>query len=840
MTKRWIAWLLVLVLLLSLGASAFAAEEGFENEDDLAVPADLIRQMGYSAAYAVAQGVNPDDIVFYDHVTVANTTQLHGDFFTDLWGNATSDMDVRNFLHGYNLVRWDGNNGMFTTDPAVVSAIAVTENAAGDKTYTFTLNDSLRYSDGSPITAWDYAFTFLLTMSDEIQGAGAVPYRRDFIVGSGNFRSGARDILSGVRVPADNTIAITLSSEYLPFFYEMGLLSCNPYPISVIAPGVSVYDNGAGVYLANSNGAGGAPVYSTDLLNRTINDPVNGYRTHPSVVSGPYLLTGFDGVTADFTRNPYYIGNADNELPLIEKVTYTLANNAGMIDKLEAGEYDVLNKVTDASSITGGLSLIADGDVAMSSYPRSGLSFALFTCENPTVSSAAVRQAIALCMDRDDVVSAYTGNYGLRVDGFYGVGQWMYGLVSGTMAYPVTPPEDTADEAARAEYEKELEAWEALTIEDLDPYALDLERAAALMDDDGWVLNADGLREKQVDGQATVLDLTMLYPEGNRIAGSFEQSLIPNLARIGIRLTLKAAPTTEVTAAAHQASARDADMIYMASNFDLVFDPAVYFNAEENNGRTFTQVKDRELYDLAVQMRSTEPGNVLAYMQAWVAFQERFNEELPLIPLYSNVYFDFYTSLMHDYDVAQSSTWSEALIGAVKAEIPELPADLSEDDVFEASEEDPAIANYELPAASVSETAVEPAPVVETVESVSSDSLRIANCELPIELTVTPTMPPKNGVAYRPGEVVTFLITAINHSSENLRNLTVSDSLSGKTFLRFDFLHGAKLQFLAGYTVTEEDALNSVLRSEVTASAVSWSGEEYSASPFITEIPAGE
>ena len=101
-------------------------------------------------------------------------------------------------------------------------------------------------------------------------------------------------------------------------------------------------------------------------------------------------------------------------------------------------------------------------------------------------------------------------------------------------------------------------------------------------------------------------------------------------------------------------------------------------------------------------------------------------------------------------------------------------------------------------------------------------------------------MPPKNGVAYRPGEVVTFLITAINHSSENLRNLTVSDSLSGKTFLRFDFLHGAKLRFLAGYTVTEEDALNSVLRSEVTASAVSWSGEEYSASPFITEIPAGE
>ena len=143
MGKKWTALVVAALMLLSLGVNAFAAER------------------------------DPDDIVYDDHLTVGNTTEMRGDFFTEMWGNSTSDIDVRELLHGCDLVRWDGINGMFTYNPAVVTRCSATESPNGDRTFTFFLKDNLRYSDGSPITAWDYAFSHLLVLSRELEGAGA-------------------------------------------------------------------------------------------------------------------------------------------------------------------------------------------------------------------------------------------------------------------------------------------------------------------------------------------------------------------------------------------------------------------------------------------------------------------------------------------------------------------------------------------------------------------------------------------------------------------------------------------------------------------------------------------
>ena len=60
-------------------------------------------------------------------------------------------------------------------------------------------------------------------------------------------------------------------------------------------------------------------------------------------------------------------------------------------------------------------------------------------------------------MDRDAVVSDYTGNFGIRVDGYYGVGQWMYLILNGSVQYPVEEPDEKADAKTREEYfEKEM------------------------------------------------------------------------------------------------------------------------------------------------------------------------------------------------------------------------------------------------------------------------------------------------------------------------------------------------------------------------------------------------
>ena len=194
-----------------------------------------------------------------------------------------------------------------------------------------------------------------------------------------------------------------------------------------------------------------------------------------------------------------------------------------------------------------------------------------------------------------------------------------------------------------------------------------------MLEADGWELNEDGVREK--DGVR--LELKMIYPEGNNSNLSFEQNFIPYLQEVGIRLEMEAVPMTELLGRWYKQGERDADMIYLASNFDIVFDPAVNFLADDD-GRPnwgYTRLYDRELYEAALAMRRTEPGNVLTYMQRWIAFQERFNEVLPMLPVYSNIYFDFYTDALQDYMINENMTWGQAIVGATlrdaAAETPE-------------------------------------------------------------------------------------------------------------------------------------------------------------------------
>ena len=619
----------------------------------------------------------PEGAVIYDHLSVANPTPMRGEFFTDLWGNATSDADVRMLLHDYNLVYWNGEVGAFTANPTVVADLAAYETEAGDHEYEIVLHEDLFYSDGSPVTASDYAFSLLLQIAPEIGEIGGTPLRKEHLLGFEEYLNGDVQYLAGVRVLDTNMLSITIRHEFLPFFYEMGLLMCNPYPISVIAPGVTVRDDGDGVYLEGN--------MTADLLRRTILDPQTGYMSHPSVVSGAYTLTSWDGETAEFTMNPYYKGNPDGILPVIEKLTYKCLPNDEMVANLEAGEVGLLNKIMRKDIIQQALDSLSGGtEIAFSNYPRVGLSYISFSCERATVASEAVRQAIAWCVDRDEVMRDYTGDYGIRVDGYYGIGQWMYGAVMGTIEAPMEEPEG-ADAKAKAEYEAAVKAWEELSFDNLTVYTLDTEAAIALLEKDGWVLNADGVREKVIDGQKVVLDLKMIYPEGNNINEVFEERLVPNLESVGIRLSMEAVPMQELLTRWYKQGERDEDMIYLASNFDIVFDPSVHFIVDETGepNWAYTNLNDEQLYQLAFDMRSTEPGEVLEYVQKWLLFQERFNEILPMLPFYSNVYFDFYTEDLHDYLIASNMTWSEAIVEAALYEAPEVEEPAEEGDAEE-------------------------------------------------------------------------------------------------------------------------------------------------------------
>ncbi len=623
-----------------------------------------------------------DDL--YTQLVVGNTTALKGDFFTEMWGNNTADIDVRMLLHGYNLMEWDSELGAYGINGAVVSGLVATDDEVGNRTYTLSLYNDLYYSDGTPITAYDYAFSILLSLAPQVAAIGGQTVSASYLMGADEYRSGLTDELTGVRVMGEHMVSLTVKAEYRPYFYEMALLDIYPYPIQVIAPGCKVMDTGSGIAIRNQDEAVKAPIFTAELLQKTILDVDTGYRSHPSVVSGPYTLVGFDWETrtAEFAINPYFKGDCDGEVPTIPTLIFRTVSNDTMIEQLRNGEMDLLNKCVSADAIMQGMALTGSEPFGMSNYTRSGFSFMSFSCERPTVSSQAVRQAIAYCFDQDAAVADYVGNFGLAVHGYYGMGQWMFQLVNGTVGAPVEEPEEGASAEEKKAYEEDLKAWEELTLDDLPTYALDIDAARKLLVDDGWTLNRQGesyvpekddVRCKRVNGELVALDLTMLYPEGNTIADVLDTSLIANLAQVGIKLTAEPMPGNDLLEIYYREEPRTCDMIYLASNFNTVFEPSASFNPEKAyvSATNRTGIVDQDLYNLAVDMRRTEPGDVLAYCQKWVAFQMRWAEVLPAIPVYTNVYFDFYTAALQNYNVSESMTWAQAVVGAYMGDVME-------------------------------------------------------------------------------------------------------------------------------------------------------------------------
>ena len=663
--KKLLALLLTCMLMLTAipAAWAEAAEE--------AVPAEEAPQLTYD----------------YDELTVAVTTPLTGNFFTSMWGNGSSDLDVRALIHGYDLVEWDTEQGVFVPDPSVVSGVTVQAEANGDMTFIIALYGDLFYSDGTPVTAWDYAFSMLLTMAPEMKELGAAVRTPEYIAGYNDYISGKTNVLSGVRVVTDRLLRITIDGKYLPFFYELGLLDCVPYPIAVIAPGVKVADNGNGVYLTNADADSKTPVFTADLLKETVLDEVKGYRTHPSVCSGPYLLTSYEDGVARFEINPRYKGDSKGDKPTIQRIIMKSMPTEEMTPAFQDGSVTLLNKVSDAQTITDCMQLTAEQEIlTYANYPRSGLGFISFNTDRAPLDDPAVRQAIAYVADRDSIVQETLGNYGLKGLGYFGMGQWMYLLLNGTVS-PVEIPAEDADAKTVAEYEEKIKQWEELSLEEIEPYDLNPEKGRELLEGAGWTLNekgeaftpgTDAVRYKKTDEGLVPLQLTLAYPEGSAAGSSLEGVLAKSLNDAGIGVKVEAIPADVLFNEYYRLDEVQYDMLFLATNFDVMYDPSLSFIETEDGHHVWknSALEDDELWEMAVDMRKTEPNDLLGYCGKWLTFQKRVMELLPVLPIYSNVYFDFYPQVLHDYKIAANVSWPQTINAAYMDDYvpPEAPA----------------------------------------------------------------------------------------------------------------------------------------------------------------------
>lgn len=628
MKKRILALLLVLSLLLSVTTGWI--------ERDQTDPEELAPEEEELQLYSVEE-------LGYDRekLTVATFTPLTGCFFTDMWGTGTSDADVKKLLHGYPFAAFDMATQNFTINEDAVSGYQITQDRNGNREYNIFLCDDLYYSDGSKITAYDYAFSILFQIHPETGKAGASRPDLSYIVGAADYAAGRSDVLTGVRVVSDTQLKITVNKNAFPYFYELSYIAFMPYPISEIAPGCAVSDDGKGIRLEGT--------FDAETLKKTVLDPASGYLTFPKVVSGPYTLTAFDGITAAFALNTYYKGSADAAIKTVE---YTSVSNDAAAEALSSGKVAIVHKAMNTEAIVPLTQLLTDGVYEMSAYPRSGLSFISYCCEQPAMSEKKVRQAIAMCLDRGGLAQSIVGNYGTVVEGYYGIGQWMYRLVSGAETYPT-------------ENAVELSKWQELSFDNVKTYEFDPEAAGKLLDGAGWKKNKDGIREKTIGSKTVKLELTLVVAEGNKAIPFLENEFTEALAQAGIKLNVQVMPWAEMLRLYYREDTRECDMFFLATNFDADFNPALWFSAEDSaqGVANKTGLKDENLHTFARNIVRTDPTDTLGYCTKWVKFLEIMSDLMPVIPIYSNIYFDFHTAALTGYDPSAHLSWADGVYG---------------------------------------------------------------------------------------------------------------------------------------------------------------------------------
>lgn len=635
MKNRIVSLLLAAVMITSLVGCG--SQDSAVTNNPSEVMTEEMEATDEAADENVAEAVKPTEPT--GQLIIGSTTDLTKEFYDTSYDNTSFNYKMYDLIHGGGTVSYT-KEGKFEVNPTIVEDFQATDNEDGSKTYTMKIKDGLVWSDNSPITAKDYVFALLLENSPEMMGVDNYPANgATYLVGWDEFQSGTTKAFKGVRLIDDKTFSITIKAEELPYHYDLAYATVGPRPMAVLAPGCDVEDTEEGATITGD--------FTTELLLKTINDPDTGYRYNPQVVCGPYLFKSYDDASRQgvFEVNPLYAGDYRGVKPLIKTLILKTVKNETQMNELEAGDVDLLYGISGGDIIETGLDLVDSGIASKSTYFRNGYGKIAFDCSQFPTDSVNVRQAIALCLDRNEFARQYSGGYASVVHAAYGMAQWEY---------------------------QESKDW---VDENLDTYERDLERAKELLVADGWTLNeagedykdGDGLRYKKVDGELKPLKIEWCNTSGNPVSELLSTMLPESMEEIGMELL----PTTTDFPTLSAAMAHEGEKIYnmynLGTGFSTAHSPWYYYSMDETwmtAGYNSNWIKDEALAEKSGAMQFIPYENDEEWLEAWRTFIKEWNAKLPDIPLYSDEYHDFYSVKLQGWDPSSIWDWSFAIMDA--------------------------------------------------------------------------------------------------------------------------------------------------------------------------------
>lgn len=219
--------------------------------------------------------------------------------------------------------------------------------------WTFKIRQGVKFSNGDPMTVDDIVYTYQ-SHSDPANGSGALSKFAGLLEPS------------GVVKVDDRTVRFELQAPYGSFPETVSQANYN----AVVVPKDTAYDRWAQTFIG----------------------------------TGPFMMESFNQSRgANFVRNPHYWG--DQALPQrVEIVFY--ADEQPAAAALQAGAIDVLAQFTVSNSPQ-----LLDGPYNVNRVRGSSHRALSMRCDQTPFTAKAVRQAIALTLDRQAIVEALFRGY---------------------------------------------------------------------------------------------------------------------------------------------------------------------------------------------------------------------------------------------------------------------------------------------------------------------------------------------------------------------------------------------------------------------------------------------
>jgi peptide/nickel transport system substrate-binding protein len=269
--------------------------------------------------------------------------------YTSMWFSWTT---WQMYLHW--AWEFDENNEPF---PRLVTEIPSAENggiSADGRVITMKLRDDIKWSDGTPVTADDFIFTWEMAVSPSNTVATAYPY----------------DMIESVTAPDPQTVVTTFTDPFAPWLATLwhGIL-----PAHILRP----------VYEADGT------IDNADWLRA------------PTVGMGPFVFAEWEsGSYARFVRNENYWGTPAK---LDEIFIRFVPDDASQVAALKAGDADMGTFISYAD-----VPALKDAGLNIVVEPN-GYSEWMFFMVNeekghPALLDVNVRKAIALAIDRESIV----------------------------------------------------------------------------------------------------------------------------------------------------------------------------------------------------------------------------------------------------------------------------------------------------------------------------------------------------------------------------------------------------------------------------------------------------